>query len=103
MDGRSVKGISDLISDRSSRSDRTLSSALDLTTVTMTCELTYRFLPRPTELWGELFLIAVYESACSPFPASMCLQGRSSSSACLGLGSSVPFCSKCSEPSLKSS
>ncbi|XP_048132248.1 sodium/calcium exchanger NCL2-like [Rhodamnia argentea] len=60
-DGRYVKGIFNPISDSSDRSSGTLSSAQDLATVTVTCEPTYGFLPCTTELWGELFLIAVYE------------------------------------------
>ncbi|GMP74449.1 hypothetical protein CsSME_00031864 [Camellia sinensis var. sinensis] len=34
---------------------------LNLTATTVTCEPIYGFLPCTTELWGELFLIVVYE------------------------------------------
>ncbi|KAL3739958.1 hypothetical protein ACJRO7_021265 [Eucalyptus globulus] len=61
-DSRSVKGTFDLIPDTSGRSDGAPSSALDLAAVaTVACEPTYGFLPCTTELWGELFLVAVYE------------------------------------------
>lgn len=38
---------------------------LKLTTATVTCEPVYGFLPCTTELWGQLFLILVYEYLAS--------------------------------------
>ncbi|XP_030460143.2 sodium/calcium exchanger NCL2-like [Syzygium oleosum] len=57
---RSIRGGSDPISDGTARTNGT-SSVLGLATTTVTCEPTYGFLPCTTELWGELFLIVVYE------------------------------------------
>lgn len=57
---RFIRGSFDPISDGMDRTNGT-SLALGLTTTTVTCEPTYGFLPCTTELWGELFLIVVYE------------------------------------------
>ncbi|XP_030552375.1 sodium/calcium exchanger NCL2-like [Rhodamnia argentea] len=57
---RSIRGSFDAVSDGMDGTNGT-SSALGLTTTTVTCEPTYGFLPCTTELWGELFLIVVYE------------------------------------------
>ncbi|KAI3407238.1 uncharacterized protein J3R85_021166 [Psidium guajava] len=57
---RSIRGSFEAVSDGMDQTNGT-SSALGLTTTTVTCEPTYGFLPCTTELWGELFLIVVYE------------------------------------------
>ncbi|KAF7149595.1 hypothetical protein RHSIM_Rhsim02G0139100 [Rhododendron simsii] len=48
-------------SNSTSRSSSTAILKLKLTTTTVTCEPVYGFLPCTTELWGQLFLIVVYE------------------------------------------
>ncbi|XP_058201986.1 sodium/calcium exchanger NCL2-like [Rhododendron vialii] len=55
-----------LTSDGAAESNSTSRSStailkLKLTTTTVTCEPVYGFLPCTTELWGQLFLIVVYE------------------------------------------
>lgn len=59
---RSIKEKSSLISDVM---DQTRTSSLrELrfpTTTTVTCEPTYGFLPCTTEVWGQLFMLVVYE------------------------------------------
>ncbi|XWS18476.1 hypothetical protein CRYUN_Cryun32bG0046700 [Craigia yunnanensis] len=57
---RSFKEKSSLISDGMDQTSKSLLE-LDLPTTTVTCEPTYGFLPCTTKLWGQLFLLVVYE------------------------------------------
>ncbi|XP_057985373.1 sodium/calcium exchanger NCL2-like [Hevea brasiliensis] len=59
---RSIKDESILTSDGMDQRNQSKILQLDyLRTTTVTCEPTYGFLPCTTEVWGQLFLIVVYE------------------------------------------
>lgn len=59
---RSIKPIFSLIPDgMANRINSNYSAHQELKTTTVTCDLTYSFLPCTTELLGEIFLIVVYE------------------------------------------
>ncbi|CAK9185272.1 unnamed protein product [Ilex paraguariensis] len=60
----SSRSVTENLSFKSDGVDNTSRSAmveLDLKASTVTCEPTYGFLPCTTELWGQLFLIVVYQ------------------------------------------
>ncbi|KAL4290128.1 hypothetical protein GQ457_14G009480 [Hibiscus cannabinus] len=60
--GRSVIEEVGLVSDGMDRTTESLLLEFRLpTTTTVTCEPTYGFLPCTTKLWGQLFLLVVYE------------------------------------------
>ncbi|XVE88151.1 hypothetical protein DITRI_Ditri19aG0045100 [Diplodiscus trichospermus] len=58
---RSIKEKSCIISDGMSQTSKSSLLEFDLQTTTVTCEPTYGFLPCTTELWGQLFLLVIYE------------------------------------------
>ncbi|XP_021293888.1 sodium/calcium exchanger NCL1-like [Herrania umbratica] len=59
---RSIKEESSLLSDGMDQTGKSSVLELDLpTTTTVTCEPIYGFLPCTTTLWGQLFLLVVYE------------------------------------------
>ncbi|XWS12559.1 hypothetical protein CRYUN_Cryun37aG0100100 [Craigia yunnanensis] len=58
---RSIKEKSSLISDGMDQTNKSSLLELGLPTTTVTCEPTYGFLPCTTMLWGQLFLLVVYE------------------------------------------
>ena len=58
---RSIIEKSSLISDGMDQTSKSSLLELDLPTTTVTCEPTYGFLPCTTKLWGQLFLLVVYE------------------------------------------
>ncbi|XP_022715795.1 sodium/calcium exchanger NCL2-like [Durio zibethinus] len=58
---RSIKEKSSLVSDGMGQTSKSSVLELDLSTTTVTCEPTYGFLPCTTKVWGQLFLLVVYE------------------------------------------
>ncbi|KAF2303958.1 hypothetical protein GH714_025182 [Hevea brasiliensis] len=58
---RSIKDESILTSDGMDQRNQSKILQLDYLRTTVTCEPTYGFLPCTTEVWGQLFLIVVYE------------------------------------------
>ncbi|XVE88155.1 hypothetical protein DITRI_Ditri19aG0045500 [Diplodiscus trichospermus] len=58
---RPIEEKSDLVSDGLDQTSEFSLLELDLPTKTVTCEPTYGFLPCTAKLWGQLFLLVVYE------------------------------------------